>query len=224
MEKAFQQVTGVANWVKNLEKQGTDGASASAKAPARQGDNGASASAAAGARQAAGDGGAGLSAQVQQQLVPWAKTQIETALRPLIGPNKMDTAKMNDMISLTAAEIDRRLTADTTFQGNLQAWQKTGKLDRIVKQSQSGISSVLAASARAVWERHGTKAASASAKAPARQAAGGAAKPAAGAAGKTAILVGRKPADGDFAANQDMIDVIMKQQGRLKDGRLVRWK
>ncbi len=224
MEKAFQQVTGVANWLKGLEKQGTDGASASAKAPARQGDNGASASAAAGARQAAGDGGAGLSAQVQRQLVPWAKTQIETALKPLLGATKLDAAKMNDMISLTAAEIDRRLTADTTFQGNLQAWQKTGKLDRIVKQSQSGISSVLAASARAVWERHGTKAASASAKAPARQAAGGAVKPAAGAAGKTAILVSRKPADGDFAANQDMIDVIMKQQGRLKDGRLVRWK
>ena len=224
MEKAFQQVTGVAKWLKGLEKQGTDGASAYAKAPARQGDNGASASAAAGARQAAGDGGAGLSAQVQRQLVPWAKTQIETALKPLLGATKLDAAKMNDMISLTAAEIDRRLTADSSFQTNLQAWQKTGKLDRIVKQSQSGISSVLAASARAVWERHGTKAASASAKAPARQAAGGAAKPAAGAAGKTAILVGRKPADGDFAANQDMIDVIMKQQGRLKDGRLVRWK
>ena len=224
MEKAFQQVTGVANWLKGLEKQGTDGASASAKAPARQGDNGASASAAAGARQAAGDGGAGLSAQVQWELVPWAKTQIETALKPLLGATKLDAAKMNDMISLTAAEIDRRLTADTTFQGNLQAWQKTGKLDRIVKQSQSGISSVLAASARAVWERHGTKAASASAKAPARPTAGGAVKPAAGAGNKAAILVSRKPADGDFAANQDMIDVKMKQQGRLKDGRLVRWK
>ncbi len=227
MEKAFQQVTGVANWLKGLEKQGTGNS--------EQGrGNGAGGNAAAGRSASAGpEGGRAaapaaaspeLSAQVQRQLVPWAKTQIETALKPLLGATKLDAAKMNDMISLTAAEIDRRLTADSSFQTNLQAWQKTGKLDRIVKQSQSGISSVLAASARAVWERHGTKAASASAKAPARQAAGGAAKPAAGAAGKTAILVGRKPADGDFAANQDMIDVIMKQQGRLKDGRLVRWK
>ncbi len=227
MEKAFQQVTGVANWLKGLEKQGTGNS--------EQGrGNGAGGNAAAGRSASAGpEGGRAaapaaaspeLSAQVQRQLVPWAKTQIETALKPLLGATKLDAAKMNDMISLTAAEIDRRLTADSSFQTNLQAWQKTGKLDRIVKQSQSGISSVLAASARAVWERHGTKAASASAKAPARQAAGGAVKPAAGAAGKTAILVGRKPADGDFAANQDMIDVIMKQQGRLKEGRLVRWK
>ncbi len=228
MEKAFQQVTGVANWLKGLEKQGTDGASASAKAPARQGDNGASASTAAGARQAAGDGGAGLSAQVQRQLVPWAKTQIETALKPLLGATKLDAAKMNDMISLTAAEIDRRLTADSSFQTNLQAWQKTGKLDRIVKQSQSGISSVLAASARAVWERHGSTGNKGTREqgnkgALQQRAAGGAVKPAVQ-TNKTAILVGRKPADGDFAANQDMIDVIMKQQGRLKDGRLVRWK
>ena len=227
MEKAFQQVTGVANWLKGLEKQGTGnreqgtgngaGGNAAAGRSASAGPEGGRAAAAAAASQE-------LSAQVQRQLVPWAKTQIETALKPLLGATKLDAAKMNDMISLTAAEIDRRLTADTTFQGNLQAWQKTGKLDRIVKQSQSGISSVLAASARAVWERHGTKAASASAKAPARPAGGGAVKPAAGAGNKTVILVSRKPADGDFAANQDMIDVKMKQQGRLKDGRLVRWK
>ena len=229
MEKAFQQVTGVANWLKGLEKQGTGNS--------EQGrGNGAGGNAAAGRSASAGpEGGRAasaaaspeLSAQVQRQLVPWAKTQIETALKPLLGATKLDAAKMNDMISLTAAEIDRRLTADTTFQGNLQAWQKTGKLDRIVKQSQSGISSVLAASARAVWERHGTKAGNRDQGTGNRTAARpgqAAVKPAAGAAGKTAILVGRKPADGDFAANQDMIDVIMKQQGRLKDGRLVRWK
>ena len=230
MEKAFQQVTGVANWLKGLEKQGTGNREQGA-------GNGAGGNAAAGRSASAGpEGGRAaapaaaspeLSAQVQRQLVPWAKTQIETALKPLLGATKLDAAKMNDMISLTAAEIDRRLTADTTFQGNLQAWQKTGKLDRIVKQSQSGISSVLAASARAVWERHGTKAGNRAPGTGHRTAARpgqAAVKPAAGAAGKTAILVSRKPADGDFAANQDMIDVIMKQQGRLKDGRLVRWK
>ena len=44
---------------------------------------------------------------------------------------------------------------------------------------------------------------------------------------KTAVLVSRKPADGDFAPGQDMIDAMIKQQGYIKDGngrKLVRWK
>ena len=165
-----------------------------------------------------------LMAQVQGQPVPWAKTEIEKALKPLLGATKLDAAKMNDMVSLTAAEIDRRLSAAPEFSKNLQAWQRTGKLERIVKQAQAGIDSVVAASARAVWDRHGTKPAAGAARPPT----GGAVKPAAGAAkpaaGKPAILVSRKPADGEFAPGQNMMDVIIRQQGVRKDGVLVRWK
>lgn len=219
MEKAFQQVTAVAGWLKNLSKLPKNGAE-----PRDTGAPAAPSGREGGRAPVPAPASPELTAQVQGQLVPWAKTEIEKALKPLLGATKLDAAKMNDMVSLTAAEIDRRLSADPEFSKNLQAWQRTGKLERIVKQAQAGIGSVVAASARAVWDRHGTKPAAGAVRPPT----GGAVKPAAGAAkpaaGKPAILVSRKPADGEFAPGQNMMDVIIRQQGVRKDGVLVRWK
>jgi len=237
IEKAFRQVTGVAQWIAGLEKQGTGervSESASQRVSPGRGVSGAGAGAGRGAAAGAGTGdggGADLTVQVQQQLVPWAKTEIEKALKPLLGATKLDAAKQADMVSLIAAEVDRRLAADQSFQTNLKAWQKTGKADRILKQSQSGISGVLAASARAVWERHGTKGSRDQGTRTTQSQGTGNREQGTGnrtqTVNKTAVLVSRKPADGDFAPGQDMIDAMIKQQGYIKDGngrKLVRWK
>ncbi len=226
MEKAFRQVSGVQGWLDGLGKPsagpgsgpGPGAAPAMAAPGAERGTSGAS------APSAAPD----VNVEVQQQLVPWAKTEIERALKPLMGSSKLDAAKLNDIVSLTAAEIDRRLSSDETFTGNLKAWQRTGKAESILKQAQAGIRGVLAASARAVWERHGTATKPGTARTAAPRTAPPAPQPQNSARGqtqnRTAILVSRKPADKDFAPGQDMIDVLIRQSGTLKDGRVVRWK
>jgi hypothetical protein len=234
IEQAFAEIKGASNWLGAVKSQAAErqGAGAGSDGAAGTGRVAAGSGVGAGGGAGAGAGGdAGVVAQVQSQLVPWAKTEIEKALKPLLGATKLDAAKQADMVSLIAAEVDRRLAADQSFQTNLKAWQKTGKADRILKQSQSGISSVLAASARAVWERHGTKGSRDQGTRTTQRQGTGNREQGTGnrtqTVNKTAVLVSRKPADGDFAPGQDMIDAMIKQQGYIKDGngrKLVRWK
>jgi hypothetical protein len=210
MEQAFNHVRDIDSWLGGLSaesKQQPQTPTQTAQAP--QGND--------------------LQAQVASQLVPWARQEFERALKPMMGTAQISPEKMNDLLTLMANEVDRRLESDENFKSNFNAWQRAGKADRMLRQAKNGISGMVGEVARQIWDRHGVK------TAPARQGSSAVAQRKTAATTdtrknsassiKNAVLLPRKPSMDQLDLSRDPERLLyMTHRGYLKDGRLVQWK